>query len=99
MAGLARKNPQEGLALALQQSDPEVRHNALAVVLAHWGEREPQAAAAELDRLAPQLDLNAMNRFLPQAGRFMRGSGSESYSLSDQTVRDRLKSLTSAATP
>ena len=99
VAGLARKDPQRGVALAMQQSDPELRHNALAVALAHWGEHAPQAAAAELARLAPQLDLDAMNRFLSGAGRFDSGSRSEYYSLRNQAVQDCLKSLIPTSRP
>lgn len=99
VAGMAAKDPEGGVALAMQQSDPELRHNALAVVLAHWGEHAPQAAAAELERLAPQLDLESMKRFLPQAGDFENGIRFTSMFLSDSTVQDRLKTLTPISPP
>jgi hypothetical protein len=102
VAGLAPKDPQKAIALAMQQKNPEVRNDALAVAFAHWGEKAPQAAAAELERLAPQLDLVAMKRFLPEAGNFHSGPGStllNAYFMNDSTVRDRLNALTPQTTP
>ncbi len=71
----------------------------MTVVLVRWGERAPQAAAAELERLAPQLDLAAMTRFLPQAGDFTGGGTAVSYPINDFTVKNRLKALTSSTHP
>jgi len=99
VAGMTAKDPQGALALAMQQSDPELRNRAAAVVLLRWGDRDSQAAVAELERLAPQLDLAAMNRFLPQAGEFTGGGESTFYHIEDSTVKDRLKALTPPALP
>jgi hypothetical protein len=99
VAGMAARDPQTAITLAMKQSDPEVRHDALAVVFAHWGEKAPQAAAAELERLAPQLDFVAINRFLPEAGNFRSGEGVTSYLMKDSTIRDRLKALTPQPSP
>ncbi len=99
VAGMTANNPQAALALAMQQSDPELRNEAVTVVLVRWGERAPQAAAAELERLAPQLDLAAMTRFLPQAGDFTGGGTAVSYPINDFTVKNRLKALTSSTHP
>ena len=102
VAGLAPKDPQKAIALAMQQKNPEVRNDALAVAFAHWGEKAPQAAAAEMERLAPQLDLVAMKRFLPEAGNFHSGPGSTLetwYLIKDTTIRDRLKALTPQVSP
>ena len=102
VAGLAPRDPQKAIALAMQQKNPEVRNDALAIAFAHWGEKAPQAAAAEMERLAPQLDLVAMKRFLPEAGNFHSGPGSTLetwYLIKDTTIRDRLKALTPQVSP
>jgi hypothetical protein len=88
-AGMASKQPQAALDLALMQTDPTMQASCLASVLGFWGHQSGTDAIKALEASASRMDLSAVLAQLPKAGRF----GNTSYGISFNALETRLREM------